>query len=57
MRSFGIIFMACGLWAFILGMVTNGFLGDFFPRFFHINLPTVIPVSYTHLTLPTSDLV
>ncbi|HHW16812.1 MAG TPA: V-type ATP synthase subunit I [Methanothermobacter sp.] len=44
MRSFGIIFMACGLWAFILGMVTNGFLGDFFPRFFHINLPTVIPL-------------
>jgi len=44
MRSFGIIFIACGAWAFILGMVTNGFLGDFFPRFLHVNLPTVIPL-------------
>jgi V/A-type H+-transporting ATPase subunit I len=32
MKSFGIIFIACGVWTFILGMVTNGFIGDFFPR-------------------------
>jgi V/A-type H+-transporting ATPase subunit I len=43
MRNFGIIMMSCGVWAFILGMVTNGFIGDFFPRFFNITLPTVIP--------------
>lgn len=30
--SFGLILIACGLWAFILGMITNGFIGDFFPR-------------------------
>ena len=34
MRSFGLILMACGTWAFILGMMTNGFIGDFFPRWF-----------------------
>ena len=43
MRNFGIIMMSCGVWAFILGMVTNGFIGDFFPRFLNITLPTVIP--------------
>ncbi len=43
MRDFGIILMSCGVWAFILGMVTNGFIGDFFPRFLNIKLPTVIP--------------
>lgn len=46
LRNFGIIFMACGVWAFILGMVTNGFIGDFIPRFIWGNsslaLPTVI---------------
>lgn len=34
MKNFGIILIACGVWAFILGMVTNGFIGDFFPRWF-----------------------
>ena len=32
MGSFGLVLIACGVWAFILGMVTNGFIGDFFPR-------------------------
>ncbi len=32
MGSFGLILIACGVWAFILGMITNGFIGDFFPR-------------------------
>lgn len=44
MKNFGIILIACGVWAFILGMVTNGFIGDFFPRFFMDGapLPTTI---------------
>ena len=32
MANMGLILIACGVWAFILGMVTNGFIGDFFPR-------------------------
>lgn len=47
MHSFGLILIACGTWAFILGMATNGFIGDFIPRFIWGNtsaaLPTVIP--------------
>jgi V/A-type H+-transporting ATPase subunit I len=44
MKNFGIILIACGVWSFILGMVTNGFIGDFFPRFFMDGapLPTTI---------------
>ena len=34
MKNFGIILIACGVWAFILGMVTNGFIGDLFPKWF-----------------------
>ncbi|MBZ9569941.1 V-type ATP synthase subunit I [Methanobrevibacter sp. TMH8] len=43
MRSFGAIFMMCGIWAIILGLLTGGFIGDFVPRFLGFNLPTVIP--------------
>lgn len=32
MHDFGLIFISCGIWAFILGMAFNGFIGDFFPR-------------------------
>lgn len=32
MANMGLIMIACGVWAFILGMVTNGFIGDLFPR-------------------------
>ncbi len=44
MKNFGIILIACGVWAFILGMVTNGFMGDLFPRWFldGAPLPTTI---------------
>lgn len=44
MKNFGIILIACGVWAFILGMVTNGFIGDFFPKWFMHGapLPTTI---------------
>lgn len=34
MKNFGIILIACGVWAFIMGMITNGFIGDLFPRWF-----------------------
>lgn len=44
MKNFGIILIACGVWSFIWGMVTNGFIGDLFPRFFLDGqpLPTTI---------------
>jgi V/A-type H+-transporting ATPase subunit I len=32
MSNIGLILVACGVWAFILGMITNGFIGDLFPR-------------------------
>jgi V/A-type H+-transporting ATPase subunit I len=32
MHDFGLIFISCGLWALILGLVFNGFVGDLFPR-------------------------
>ncbi|MDR0912208.1 MAG: V-type ATP synthase subunit I [Methanobrevibacter sp.] len=51
MKSFGAIFVACGIWAIILGLLTGGFIGDFIPRFIYpliglspdLALPTVIP--------------
>lgn len=42
--DFGKIVMACGIWAVILGLITNGFIGDFFTRFLGITIPTVIPM-------------
>ncbi len=44
MKNMGLILVACGVWAFILGMVTNGFIGDFFPRWIlgGVALPTTI---------------
>jgi V/A-type H+/Na+-transporting ATPase subunit I len=46
MANMGLILVACGLWAFILGMVTNGFIGDLFSRWIvndmAISLPTTI---------------
>ena len=32
MRSMGTILVACGVWAVILGLVTNSLFGDFIPR-------------------------
>ncbi|MDR0900320.1 MAG: V-type ATP synthase subunit I [Methanobrevibacter sp.] len=43
LRSFGLIFITCGIWAIILGLLTGGLIGDFVPRFLGFNLPTVIP--------------
>ena len=41
MHSFGWILIWSGLWAFILGMITNGFIGDFPERIAGFRLPTV----------------
>ena len=47
MANLGLIMVACGVWAIILGLVTNSFIGDFIPRFIWGNpnamLPTTIP--------------
>jgi V/A-type H+/Na+-transporting ATPase subunit I len=43
MSNIGLILIACGVWAFILGMVTNGFIGDLFPRWIiGAPLPTTV---------------
>ena len=42
MHSFGWILIWSGLWAVILGLITNGFLGDFPERIVGFRLPTVI---------------
>jgi V/A-type H+-transporting ATPase subunit I len=46
-KSFGVVVMQCGLWTFLLGLLTGGFIGDFIPRFIYgdpsLPLPTVIP--------------
>jgi V/A-type H+-transporting ATPase subunit I len=42
MKSFGYILIACGLWAIVLGLLTNGFIGDFPERILGYRLPTVI---------------
>ena len=41
MHSFGWIFIWSGLWAVILGLLTNGFIGDFPERIAGFRLPTV----------------
>ena len=43
MSNIGLILIACGAWAFILGLITNGFIGDLFPRWIlGAPLPTTI---------------
>ena len=41
MESFGWILIWSGLWAVILGLITNGFIGDFPERIAGFRLPTV----------------
>jgi V/A-type H+-transporting ATPase subunit I len=41
MHSFGWILIWSGLWAVVLGLITNGFLGDFPKRIAGFTLPTV----------------
>ena len=45
MANIGLILVACGLWAFILGMITNGFIGDLFSRWIFGNLATPLPTT------------
>ena len=44
--NLGLIMVACGVWAIILGLVTNSFIGDFIPRFIwgdaSLALPTTV---------------
>lgn len=46
MRNMGLILIACGVWAIILGAATNSFIGDFVPRFIwgdpNLMIPTTI---------------
>ena len=50
MKSFGWILIWSGLWAVILGLITNGLLGDFCERIAGFRLPTVVPAveSFVH---------
>lgn len=50
MNSMGYILVACGIWTIILGLATNGFIGDFTERFLAYRLPTVVPLieSFVH---------
>ena len=41
MKAFGWILVWSGLWAVILGLLTNGFLGDFPEKFASYRLPTI----------------
>lgn len=43
MHAFGWILIWSGLWSVVLGLITNGFLGDFPERMLGYRLPTVIP--------------
>ncbi|KAF5075600.1 V-type ATP synthase subunit I [Methanobacterium aggregans] len=43
MHDMGLILVACGVWAFILGMVTNGFIGDLVPRFIVGDMSYLMP--------------
>jgi V/A-type H+-transporting ATPase subunit I len=47
MANLGLIMVACGVWAIILGAVTNSFIGDFIPRFIwgdpNLYIQTTIP--------------
>jgi V/A-type H+/Na+-transporting ATPase subunit I len=45
MANVGLILVACGVWAFILGMVTNGFIGDLFSRWIVNDLAVPLPTT------------
>ena len=42
MHNFGWILTWSGLWSVVLGLITNGFLGDFPKEMLHTKLPTVV---------------
>jgi len=43
--SLGLIMVACGVWAIILGLVTNSLIGDFIPRFIMGDSQAMIPTT------------
>ncbi len=45
MANIGLILVACGLWAFLLGMITNGFIGDLFSRWLVNDMAVALPTT------------
>lgn len=45
MRDLGMILVACGVWAIILGLVTNSLFGDFIPRWIMGDPNAAIPTT------------
>jgi len=45
MRNLGIILVACGVWAIILGLITNSVIGDLYPRWFLGDPSGVVPTT------------
>lgn len=43
--NLGLIMVACGVWAIILGLVTNSLIGDFIPRFIMGDPQATIPTT------------
>jgi len=43
--NLGLIMVACGVWAIILGLVTNSLIGDFIPRFIMGDPQAIIPTT------------
>jgi V/A-type H+-transporting ATPase subunit I len=43
--NLGLIMVACGVWAIILGLVTNSLIGDFIPRFIMGDPQAMIPTT------------
>jgi len=54
-NSLGWILIPCGIWGTILGLATNGFLGDFFKVFF--NYPTLPTTVHDAFADPTTILI
>lgn len=50
LNSMGYILIMCGIWTIILGLATNGFIGDFTERFLNYRIPFVIDTieSFVH---------
>lgn len=49
MANLGLIMVACGVWAIILGLATNSFIGDFIPRFIWGNTALALPTTISSI--------
>ncbi len=47
--NLGLIMVACGVWAIILGLATNSFIGDFIPRFIWGDPNAAIPTTISSI--------